>query len=293
MTGVSGFSGSFVARHLARAGFDVVGIYRRETVFLKEIVDEPRLKLAREDLINVQTINGRFEVVVHAAATSPAVGVTTAQMVRDNVNSTLALIEAAVKWRCTAFILFSSVSVFGEVASPILDETCPIVEPDAYGETKHISELLLAERDDHLPGLALRLPGVIGPGAHRNWLSSVAESLKAGQGVKAFNLDAAFNNAAHIGDIADMIGELIQRRWQGFDSVVLGASGVITVRSAINKLAEGMNVVANIEPKEALKKSFVLSSERAINCWNYRPMMIESMMQRYGEEVRRRASQGQ
>src|SRR5207247_6321073 len=124
------------------------------------------LDLFQGDLGGIRTLQGPFDAVVHTAATSPADGVSAARMARDNVDATLALLDIAEEWQCRAFVLFSSLSVSGKVAGPVLDEPSPIVNPDAYGATKRIGEILLAERAANLPGLALRLPGVIGPGAH-------------------------------------------------------------------------------------------------------------------------------
>lgn len=285
VTGVSGFSGSHVARALARAGADVVGTHRRHTPFLAGLAGEARLQVLRVDLTEARALQGPFDAVIHTAAVSPAPGVAAALMVRENIDVTLALLDASEQWRCRAFILFSSLSIYGEVTVPVLDETCPIVNADAYGTSKRISELLLAERAEKLPGLALRLPGVLGPGAHRNWLSGVGATLHAGRPVRAFHLDDQFNNAVHIADIATMVQVVLRRSWRGFDAVVLGARGTMTVRSAIERLARGLGVTAVIEPIEPPKASFTLSSRRSIEHWGYDPMTIGKMIDRYAREL--------
>ena len=71
VTGVSGFSGSAVARRLASGGHDVVGTYRRDTDFLAALREVPRLDLVRADLIDAGKLAGPFDAVVHTAATSP------------------------------------------------------------------------------------------------------------------------------------------------------------------------------------------------------------------------------
>jgi UDP-glucose 4-epimerase len=207
-------------------------------------------------------------------------------MVRDNVAGTQALIEAAERWRAKAFVFFSSLSLYGDVAAGVVDESTPIVNPDAYGATKHLGELMLAARAERLPGLAIRLPGVLGPGAHRNWLSGVAIRLRAREAVRAFHLDAPFNNAAHVADLAALVSRVLEQPWAGFDAIVVGARGHITVREAITRLANGLGVEARILQAEATKPSFTLSSERAIGRWGYDPMEIGAMIDRYAEDVR-------
>ena len=240
----------------------------------------------RGDLVDAAALPGPFDAVVHTAATSPAPGIDVARIVRDNIAGTQALIEAAERWGAKAFVFFSSLSLYGEVAAGVVAESTPIVNPDAYGATKHLGELLLSARAERLPGLAIRLPGVLGPGAHRNWLSGVAAKLRAGEPVRAFHLDAPFNNAAHIADLAALVSRALERQWTGFDAIVVGARGHIPVREAITRLANGLGVEAGIVEGAAAKPSFTLSSERAISRWGYDPMEIGAMIDRYAEDVR-------
>jgi UDP-glucose 4-epimerase len=285
VTGASGFSGSFVARALAQTGFDVVGVYRRDTPFLAPLLREPNIRLLRADLSEARELPGPFEAVVHAAATSPAAGVTVERLLRDNVLANLALVSAAKAWRSRAFVLFSSLSIYGEVAAPVLDEGCPIVNPDAYGATKRLAELLLMEEERELPTLALRLPGVLGPGAHRNWVSGVAARLLRQEPIRAYNLDAPFNNAAHIGDIARLVAAALQRGWEGFDALVLGARDSTTVRGAIERLARGLRMPPRIVEEPPRKPPFTLSSRRAIDRWGYDPMPIDALLDRYAADI--------
>jgi nucleoside-diphosphate-sugar epimerase len=285
VTGASGFSGSFVASALVKQGHEVVGLQRRDTQFSIS-AQHSGVHMLRSDLAGVVSIRGPFEAIVHAAATSPAPGIDVDTMVQDNVNGTRSLIEAALNWQAKSFVLLSSVSVNGDINCAVLDETCPIVNPTIYGVTKHLAELMLADCSRKLPGLALRLPGVIGPGADRNWLSRMIKKLQAGERIAAFNLDQPFNNAAHVGDVAALVARVLSRSWTAFDSVVLGARGMLTIREVLQRLAHGLNVTATIETIPVEKSSFVISSNRAIERWGYEPMEIGCMLDRYVAEVR-------
>jgi nucleoside-diphosphate-sugar epimerase len=286
VTGASGFSGCFVARELARTGHDVLAQHRRDTPFLTRLSGEPSVRTQRGDLADAASLPGRFDAVIHVAATSPAPGIGVAQIVSDNVAGTQALVEAAERWGVKAFVFFSTLSVYGEVSAGVVDERTCIFNPDAYGHSKRLGELLLAERADRLPSLSIRLPGVVGPGAHRNWLSGVAARLRAGETVRAFHLDAPFNNATHIADLAALVLRVIERPWTGCDTIVVGARGMISVREAITRLAKGLGVEARIEEIAAAKPSFTLSSEHAISRWGYDPMPIGAMIDRYAAEIR-------
>jgi UDP-glucose 4-epimerase len=285
VTGASGFSGSHIARKLAPACSELVAVYRSESAFLDGLTGTPRIRPIRADLADAVVLPGPFDAVVHTAATSPAPGIDAIRMVRDNTVATAHLIDAAERWGSKAFVLLSALSVYGQVTAPMVDEATPIIDPDAYGASKHLCELMLAARSDRLPGIALRLPGVLGPGAHRNWMSRTAAALLAGGSVRAFHLDRPYNNAVHIGDVAALVARLLAHPWRGFDAVVLGARGALPLRDAIERLAEGLGVGARIEVIPAPKASFTLSSERAILRWGYQPMAIGQILDRYAGEI--------
>ncbi len=286
VTGVSGFSGSAVARRLASRGHDVVGTYRRDTDFLAGLQDAARLELVRTDLIDAGKLTGPFDAIVHIAATSPSPGIDVARLVRDNIDASFALIEAARRWGVGRFIFFSSLSYYGRIAQDVVDEATPVHDPDAYGATKLIVEQRLAELGGEFSTLALRLPGVVGPGAHRNWLSGVAARLRAEESVRAFHLDRPYNNAAHIDDIAGLVQALLAcEPWGGFDAAVLGAVGSLTVREIIERLARTLGVRAKIEEIAPTNNSFTLSSAHAIKHYGYQPMEIGALVDRYGREI--------
>lgn len=285
VTGVSGFAGAFVAKALSNAQFDVVGTYRSDSKFLVQLTGVSRITAVRADLAAASSLDGPFDAVVHAAATSPAQGVTAEAMVRDNIEVTRNLIISAKKWGCRGFIFLSSISLYGDVTVPVLDETAPIVNPDLYGATKYVCERLLAAEAESLPNLSLQLPGVLGPGAHRNWLSGVAARMRAGKPVQAYNLAGPFNNAVHVEDIAGLIARTLQRNWQGSDAVVLGARGTLPVKNVLERLAAGLGVSSNFVEGPAAKPSFIISSQRAMECWGYQPMEIGSLVDRYASEI--------
>lgn len=287
VTGASGFSGSTVARQLAQDGFDVVGTFRRETSFLASLRGLPRLDLAPLDLNDAGGLAGPFDAIVHTAATSPAPGVSVAQLVRDNIGATFALIEAGRRWGTRRFVFFSSLSLYGRIEQEVVDEDTPVRDPDAYGASKLIAEQRLAELAGELPALALRLPGIVGRGAHRNWLAGIAERLRRDEPVRAFHLDRPYNNAAHVDDVATLVADVLRRdAWRGFDAAVLGAKGSITVRQAIERLAHAMGVTARIEEIPPGKASFTLSSARAVARYGYRPQEIGALVDCYGRDIR-------
>src|SRR5437899_8612455 len=142
VTGGAGCLGRFIAADLASRGFDVIALYRKK---VPAPFASPAPQLVRCNLVDGTGLPARFDAVVHAAATSPAPGVSSRDMVDDNVAGTRRLIEHALIAGADKFIFCSSLSTLGTITAGIVDETIPIRDPDGYGTTKVKGETMLSE----------------------------------------------------------------------------------------------------------------------------------------------------
>ena len=273
VTGAGGFIGSQLAITLTNHGFSVTGNCRHMPQ-----ASDPRIGLYRWNLNIPQSLSYNYDVIIHAAGTSPAPGISAAQIARDNIDGTANLIEAA-KGRCGKFIFLSSLSVNGVITSPKVDETTPIVNPDVYGASKLICEQMIAEAP--FSSLSIRLPCVVGIGAKRNWLSKITGQIRAGETLDVFNPTALFNNVIHVDDLAGFIIGLITREWSGYGPVVLGADAPITVSAVLDVLMNGLgiSVPRNIQP--APKPSFLIDSSKAIMGFAYLPRATRKILEQY------------
>jgi nucleoside-diphosphate-sugar epimerase len=285
VTGASGFVGSHLVRRLAADGFLVTGLYRTAPGLAADLVGAASVRLVQSDVAALSALPDGCAAVIHAAASSAWTGITHDAVVRDNVIATRHLLDLAERARCRAFVFLSSMSVYGDIDSAVVDERTGIVDPDVYGASKRLGECLLEERQARLPGLALRLPGVVGKSARRNWLASTAERLRRGEPATLFNPDAPFNNALHVADLARLLAGALARGWQGFDTLVLGARGHLPVRAVVERLAAGMGVAPVLRVQPASKPAFLLSSARAMRDWGYDPMEIGALVDRFAREV--------
>lgn len=282
VTGAGGFLGRALAADLAQRGFDVLAAYRN-TAPVPFTAPAPRLVAL--DLAELTALPGPVDAVVHAAATSAWTGISADAMARDNVEATRRLIGAAKAASASKFIFCSSISAFGDIKSGSVDETTPVANPDVYGMTKLVGEAMLREAAGDIAGLALRLPAVIGPGAKRNFLAVAAARLKAGQSVSIFNPDAPFNNAVHSADLAALVATVLEKGWQGYEMLVLGAAGQMTISGAVERLRAKLGPAVPVQVRTAGKGAFTLDSRRAMAAYGYRPMEIGPMLDRYAGEA--------
>jgi UDP-glucose 4-epimerase len=227
-----------------------------------------------------------IEVVVHAAATSPAPGVTDADMVRDNEVATARLLRHAAAIGVESVIYLSSLSVYGHVEATELDENTEIRNPDAYGVSKRFGEQMLMALAPRLRALAIRLPGVLGPGSVRNWLTGVLAAAQAGRDIPVYNCLAPFNNAAHIEDLAAFINEsIVDVSWSGYAAFPIGAAGSIRVGDAVMTLINGTGGGSRMLDQGARAPCFTISNRAAL-ALGYRPRHIADMLQDFVRENR-------
>ncbi len=290
LTGAGGFVGSVVATALLERGHQLTAVVgRRPTGRLSQAaMGRSGTTVLCGDLADDRfALPHDIEVVVHAAATSPAADINVANMVRDNVVATARLLQHATAIGVESFFYLSSLSVHGYVPVTEVDEHTEIRNPDAYGLTKRLGELSLAEMSPPLRAMAIRLPGMLGSGSVRNWLTGVLAAAQAGRDIPVYNCAAPFNNAAHVEDLADFINEtIVDESWGGYAAFPIGAAGSISVVDAVKILIDGAGAGSRLLDQGVRTPCFTISNRAAL-ARGYRPRQIADMLYDFVSENRR------
>lgn len=177
VTGGAGYIGSHTTLALLRAGHDVLVVddlsnssveslrrvaelAGREAGFVEANVrDEAALDAAFADFAP--------EAVIHFAGWK-AVGESTQiplTYYRENLGSTITLLEVMARHDCHRIVFSSSATVYGELSEPPFTEDAPTGATNPYGRTKHMIEQILedtAAADDQLRVAVLRYFNPIG-----------------------------------------------------------------------------------------------------------------------------------
>ncbi|HEX9060656.1 MAG TPA: NAD(P)-dependent oxidoreductase [Clostridia bacterium] len=258
LTGIGGFIGSHLAKAWQDAALDFVGVSRRK------LSDNNEFQLIYCDLANGVPYEKSVDIIVHAAAKSPSPDARIEDFVSSNVEGTRKLLEYAVKHGVSKFIYLSSVSVYGTVQVPIVDEETAVVDPGIYGMTKLIGELLVKEAGLK-SSIALRLPGVLGPGAKTPWLCKVLDNLKNNMPVEYFNPYSPFNNLLHVDDLDMFIRHLFSYEWEGFNVVTLASKRSMPVRHLLEGLKRKTGSLSELIELNDNRKSFQISTKKAVS----------------------------
>lgn len=287
VTGAGGFSGAAMTMALLSRGYQVTAVTGSTRGALPPDAEtRGDLSVLTGDLAAGLALPGDIDAIVHAAARSAWPGVSVDELVCSNVIATRHLIDHALRSAVRTFILFSSLSIHGRIQSSVVDPATPVVDPETYGLTKLLCEQMLAAAaaSGSMRGLAMRLPGILGPGSVRNWMTTSLAAAREGRDITVFDPEAPFNNAVHIEDIAKFVDGLLKRDWEGFVAGPLGAAGQTTAGAVARLLAEAGGRGSRVRVDSAPRQSYTISSDWASRGYGYAPMEITTMLQRFVAE---------
>jgi nucleoside-diphosphate-sugar epimerase len=165
ITGIDGFTGTYVQEVLERAGFEVFGI---------SLGDATSPTFFKADLTNEQALteivaNVKAEVVIHLAAQANVAHRNLSEMYLSNVLGTRNLLSALNSTRSAEqIILASSATVYGVTDNPT--EASPVAPTNDYGFTKAASELMAQTIFKTLPVTIVRPFNYTGAGQSENFV---------------------------------------------------------------------------------------------------------------------------
>lgn len=178
VTGAAGFVGSHLCERLVADGHDVVGVdcftdyYAREIkeANLERLFQDERFSLREIDLSRapLDPILEGVEVVYHLAAQAGvrgSFGDSFETYVRNNIQATQRLLEAASRRALDAFVYASSSSVYGNAADYPTREDAPLRPMSPYGVTKQATESIAGvyHRNHGVPVVGMRYFTAYGP----------------------------------------------------------------------------------------------------------------------------------
>jgi UDP-glucose 4-epimerase len=286
VTGANSFVAKFLIPALNSSNFNTIAAWHQnKPSFIDRLGVESKnisyINLDFSDESSLGIINTPIDAIIHIAGISVQVN-SPFDFIDSNVLALNNVIKLAKKLDVKKFIFFSSMSVYGEITDSIVTESTRICNPDIYGLSKYVCELML--KDSGLNTIAIRLPSILGVNAHRHWLSKVLDLALLNMPIKFYNPNAKFNNAVHVYGLIDFIEQALKSSWSGFHAAPIGASGTTTISDVVGTIKNITNSTSTLITAISQKPSFTISSDYLINQFNYSPVNINEILEMYAIE---------
>jgi nucleoside-diphosphate-sugar epimerase len=169
ITGLRGFTGYYVARELAAAGYRVFGTMTPGS--------DPGTDVLEVDLCDREAVRAMVEqvqpdVVVHLAGIAFVAHSDVEQIYRVNVVGTRNLLEAlaAVRHKASSVLLASSANIYGNASVPVIREDVVPAPANDYAVSKLAMEYMARLWMDKLPIIIARPFNYTGVGQSDNFL---------------------------------------------------------------------------------------------------------------------------
>ena len=291
VTGFNSFIGLSITKTLLREGIKVIGTYHTNSPTLNEELGSvpPLDELIQLDVGEQQTFHllpPYVDGIIHIAGVSNTEGVPVKQILSCNVTGIHNLLTYGLNSGANRVIYLSSLSVHGNITASSVDHTTPIQDPDLYGATKYLGERLLESKANELPSLAIRLPGVIGPNAHKAWLPVLCKHMLRNQPLEIYNPSGLFNNLIHTSVLGDFLLSLLRMPpWKGFHAFPVGSTNEIQIIEIVDFLKSELATTSQVVFKEAKKNSFLINSDYAKIHFGYKPVSTLESLANYVKDL--------
>jgi len=283
VTGASGYIGSQTCKELKQSGYTVVAVDRNKVKH--PYVDIELTTSYDSDLVDSAMTD--VDTVVHIGATSlvgPSV-VDPLPYYSNNVNSTIKLLEMCKAHGVKKFVFASSAATYGN-ASGICKETDDVHPCNPYGQSKRITELMLADvfKAYGISSISLRFFNVAGADpdgdfgqekAATHLIARIMESAIAGRPVQVYGDDyetpdgTCIRDYVHVKDIARAIVKSVRRLESHTvcEIINLGSgtgNSVFEIIDQVNKIT-GLNTLYEIGPRRAGDPAILCADINAAN----------------------------
>ncbi len=267
VTGAAGFIGSHFVQHLlattdatcvAVDNFNSYYSYQLKSRNAQLFRDEDRVTLVKGDFCEREELESLFTQhhITHVMHLGGYAGVrlSVAQpstYVRNNVEGTLRVLEAARKFPVTQFVLASSSTVYGKFASAPFSEYNPLGIPASpYGASKRAAELM-AMTYHHLhdiPVVCVRPFSVYGPRLRPDLaLSIFADKILRDQPLPLFGDGSYCRDMTYVSDVCDGLWQALTRSKAIGHRINLGCGNPIAMKRVIRTLSQVIGKPAHIE----------------------------------------------
>jgi UDP-glucose 4-epimerase len=247
VTGIAGFIGAAAAEALLERGHEVVGVDNLSTGRRERVPPKALFFLGdcQDGRMYGEILPRRpYDAILHIAGQSSG-EISFDDPVYDlrtNTESTLRLLRFALEVGCRRFLYASTMSVYGNPATPTVTEDAPARPQSFYGVGKLASEHYLRLYEAWgIRSTALRLFNVYGEGQNmenmRQGMVSIYLAMMARDGrILVRGSPDRFRDFVHIRDVVDAFLSCLDHPESAGKVFNIGGSGRVSVRGLVDRL---------------------------------------------------------
>ena len=285
ITGANGTIGCDLVYHFSKTN-KVLAFYRTDNSF-SENFKSKNVTWIKQDLRNIIECKIVPDVIIHGVVTHPFANKNSnLDYINSNIISLLNIIDYANEKKVSHFIYLSSVKIYGDINTEILNDDNFFKNPDLLGATKILSEALF--KNQNFKFLCLRLPGVLcyeNSPDERPWLNSVISKLKNDQDVTINNKDVFFNNIIDTIEIFNFIQYILKNDVPFNISFNFSASSPIRLEGLILGIKKYFNSKSDINFSKVPTNHFIISNEAFTNNFDYEVSTTQKIVKRYLKSI--------
>ena len=271
ITGISSYIARYITRQFLKDGDHVTGVSRSDPQ-----IDHRNFEWIQTDLSRqLPDINRNIDYLIHMAAVArldkPASTYFNANLLlTDNIR------RLVLQVRPTLTFYTSSMKIYGQIKTEVVDETAPILNPDLYGMSKYFGEKLLEEAG---PTVSIRMPNTIARGSY-GWIDGIYKSLIKHEPIRL--VSSPYNHTLHPLDIYQFFNAYIRNGEIKSDQFNICASGKAMSLEIVQRMKTALDSQSDITWKES--SGFHILSNKKI-CEVFIPMSVEETIDLYLKEM--------
>jgi nucleoside-diphosphate-sugar epimerase len=291
VTGASSFVGRALIPKLSSQDHEVSVITRNPRRNLLHESIAPTTRIIEGDLTTLyrpKEFSEGIDILIHLAAYSPdfASKVDLSSLCEFNIFGARTIAEFARSMNVALVINASTISVHGQNPGESISHKTPVNPEDPYAVSKLQAERILASQISGAPVLSIRLPCVVGKGAHRHWLARFVNSLKYHKEGRLYGPENLINSAVCVNDLAQFMSKLCTSDIGKFstDSFPVASREPISVK-AIESLVRSLgNPKLSVVYAKTSRTSSLIDDAHARSLFEYESQSMKQCLANYFRE---------
>jgi len=249
ITGATGLVGRRVYKMAHKRDFDVITYGR----------SRPLSSIGGSHCYHINELKSDVDLIIHCASATPFnTPLDMCMSLNEEIDMELVNIIGKTKPAVVAYL--STMAVYGDIRSELVDERYVPLNTNIYGASKLKGEILLQKicKTSSVGLTILRLPGVVDKDMHNIFFKRCYDSLYSGHVIRVRSRDAGFNNAILADDVFKTVMQIVRDGNGGI--INLHSADTLTIGEFLELFAKLIGRTINVVCDESCSPSFTIAN---------------------------------